>query len=212
MKQFFLLGVFVVLAVFAMDGCIFDPDKDPPGTGDGDYKPLTSPENVMNNLVVSYRRREIQKYAEFLDKEFIFRFQDGDEPPELGREFWTHDEDSTGTEALFNSPSVSDISVDLTYGAAEEAEELGMEGTMKIRVTPMKLTVDDVDGTTFLVEGDIQDMFFRNGEGADSTSWTLIEWRDSPGAGGVGAPGVHTLAEDGNVVHVSWGELLGLRR
>ena len=213
MKKFLLIGIFSVVALVAMKGCIFDPDKGDPVDRRGDYKPLTSPENVMNNLIVSYRRREIEKYAEFLDKEFIFRFQDGDEPPDLGRNFWTHDEDSTGTAALFSSAAVQDIFIDLTYRDAEEATEVGFdEGTMKIRVTPMKLTVDDVNGTTYLVEGDIQDMFFRHGDGADSTIWSLIEWRDIPGGGGVGAPGVQTLAEDGAVQQMSWGELLKTRR
>ncbi len=207
MKKIFLLSFLAVVALVAVKGCIFDPDKGGPDTGGGDYLPLTSPENVMNNLIVSYRRREIEKYAEILNKEFIFRFQDGDAPPELGREFWTHDEDSTGTAALFNSPAVSGIFIDLTYRDAEPATEVDLLGTMKIRVTPMKLTVDDVGGTTYLVEGDIQDMFFTRGEGADSTTWSLLEWRDIPGSGGVGAPGVYDLAEDGNVQPVTWGEL-----
>ncbi len=176
----------------------------PPPPMSADYRVPASPENVMNNLIVSYRRREIETYAELLHRNFVFRFQDGDAPPELGREFWTHDEDSTGTAALFYSPQVATIFIDLTYRDAEPALEPELEGAMKIRVSPMKMTVDDVTGTTYLVEGDIQDMFFVRGDGADSTRWYLIEWRDIRG-GGAGKP----LADAAGVaVKLStWGKL-----
>lgn len=182
------VGVVLLLAIIlsACDGgfhpvCDHCRWVDPP-----EYRPRNSPEAVVNNLVVSYRRREIEKYAELLHKEFIFRFQDGDEPPDLGRQFWTHDEDSTGTAALFQSHLVTDIFIDLTYRNAEPATEVDLVGTMKIRVTPMKLAVDVVDGAVYLAEGDIQDLFFERGEAADSTNWYLIEWRDIPGGGGIG--------------------------
>ncbi len=164
-----------------------------------------TPEQVLNNLIVSYGRRDIEEYASLLHPDFIFRFQDGDAPADLGREYWNATEDSTGTDALFNSPEVTGIYIDLTYRDAEPATEVDLLGTMKIRVTPMKLTVDDRSGWTWLVEGDIQDFFFVRGEGADSLCWYIKEWRDIPGYGGVGSPedGVHAVA----VESMSWGSL-----
>jgi hypothetical protein len=185
-------------------GCTKQPTCPPPPP-EVSYKPLTSPENALYNLISSYRRREIEKYTEFLHKEFIFRFQDGDAPSGLGREFWTHDEDSTGTAALFNSLEVTDIFIDLTYRNAEPATEVDLVGTMKIRVTPMKLAVDDVTGTTYLAEGDIQDLFFERGEAADSTNWYLIEWRDLPGGGGIGKAVAEPLIP--TVEKTTWGKL-----
>ena len=104
------------------------------------------------------------------------------------------------------------IEIDLTYGDAEPATEIELLDTMKIRVNPTKLVVDDRNGFTYVVDGDIQDMFFRANE--DSTRWTLLEWRDIPSGGGVGAPGRGSqplsgdAAPGGNTRHVSWGELI----
>jgi hypothetical protein len=177
--------------------------------GDETTKPLPgenwsndSPEEVVATLIDSYRRREIASYAPLLHPDFRFYFQDGDEPPDLGRDYWTAAEDSTGTAALFSSLQVSDIYIDLTYGAAVlDSLERSPDPVMKIRVTPMKLTVDDRSGTTYLVEGDIEDFFFVRGAGADSTSWYLYEWHDIRGGGGIGAPGVQDSATQTN----SWG-------
>lgn len=164
-----------------------------------------TPEEVLEALIESYQRRDIDQYAAILHPDFRFYFQDGDEPPELGRDYWTALEDSTGTEALFNSPSVSDISINLTYQDAEPAIELEMQGTMKIRVYPMSLIVNDTSGWTYFVEGDVQDMYFKQGTGANSANWYMIEWRDIPGGGGIGAPEDGVLADA--VEQWSWGKL-----
>ena len=80
------------------------PDiREPPPPNYGDYKEPTAPESLINNLQVSYRRREIEKYAQILAPEFRFRFQPIDQN-EIGKEFWTHDEDSVGTRALLTTP------------------------------------------------------------------------------------------------------------
>ena len=212
MKRFLQFAIFMAVTVTFLHGCLFKPDKVDPVENKGDYKELTSPENVLNNLIVSYQRREIEPYAKLLSRDYIFKFQPGDEPRDLDRGYWTFEEDSTGTNGLFSTPLVSKIEINLTYGAADTATEEEMpEGTMKIRVNPTNLTVDQTDGVTQVVDGDIQDMFFRRGTGADSTRWYLFEWRDIPGGGGVGAPGrrePQTLEDGRKVRHVTWGELL----
>jgi hypothetical protein len=145
------------------------------------YRPLTTPANLVWNLQAAYNRKEFEPYLDLLAPEFIFKLQPGDALPGLGRDYWTFSEDSLGTLSLLTTGFVSQVEVDLTYGAAEPATEPGLVGTMKVRIEPTYLAVHDVGGETFIVNGDIQHMFFRRGEGGNSDRWYMVEWRDMPG-------------------------------
>ena len=151
----------------------------PPVTG---YLTPTSPENLINNLQESYLAREIEEYAKLLAPEYIFKVQPQD-VAELG-DFFTRDRDSTGTAALFNSPIVSAIRIALTHGAATAPTDTAFAaGIMAIRIQPTFLEVDETTGTTWQVDGDIQDLFFRRGnptDGENPDHWVIIEWRDLP--------------------------------
>ncbi len=150
------------------------------------YLPQTSPEYVLENLAASYERHEIEEYAKLLDPTFIFKFQQADIPPGLLREYWNRDEDSTGTGALFNTDEVSSIHVDLGAFTVVDDDRLAEPGAKRIRLTHVKLEVEQVNGVTLLVQGDIQDMYFRKGRveaGTDSTKWYLFEWSDLRGEG-----------------------------
>jgi hypothetical protein len=184
------IGVLVVLAGLAWgcgedptcgDCCSGDCPHPPPG-----YLPQTSPENVLNNLHASYVRREIEEYAKLLAPDFRFYFQEADIPAGLPREYWNRDEDSTGTGALLSSSEVSSINLDLGTFAVEDAGRPDEPGAKRIRLTHVNLEVEQFNGTTLLVLGDIQDMYFRRGNvaaGTDSTKWYLVEWRDVGGGG-----------------------------
>ena len=140
----------VLAVVLACSGC--DHSLGPTVDHDGGYLAPTSPENVLHNLQLSYERREIERYAGLLHREFIFRFPDGDEPEELGREFWTHDEDFTGVDELFASSRVTGIELDLVPADAAPATEVDLIGTMKIRLERMRLAVHDVNGTRAAID------------------------------------------------------------
>ncbi len=106
---------------------------------------------------------------------------------------------------LFKSTLVQSISVDLQHGAPTVPTEAGMPpGSLELRLSPIRLEVDQRDGVHWVVEGDIQDMFFRKGmaeAGEDTTRWYLFEWRDLPGRGlkpGAVAPAIHAA---------TWGKL-----
>ncbi len=75
--------------------------------------------------------------------------------------------------------------MDLGAFATEDANRSAMRpGAKRIRLTHAKLEVEQIDGVTLLVEGDIQDMYFRRGSveaGTDSTKWYLFEWHDLRG-------------------------------
>jgi len=148
------------------------------------YEPLTAPENLLDNLQESYKRREIQHYAELLAPEFRFYFQPLDAATH--GEYWNRDQDSTGTDAFFRTNLVSTILIELVYGPSEVPTEAGFDPDVrKIRINQVQLEVDQTDGTTLLVT-DLQDMYFRPGRaaaGEDTTRWYLLEWRDLPSAG-----------------------------
>ncbi len=212
MKRLLPFAVLAAALGFALHGCIFSPSTVPPKGTQDPYAANVSPDSVVYNLANSYKRKEIKPYAQLLSRDYIFRFQSGDVPPELGRDFWTHDEDSTGTEHLFNSTLVQSIKINLEHGAATVPTEIGMpEGSLKLRLSPIDLEVDQTDGTTWVVQGDIQDMFFRKGmveAGEDTTRWYLFEWRDIPGAGTAPSGGLQPKSSDPDTRYVTMGELL----
>ncbi len=218
MKRALRFLVIAAVAGIFIKGCIFSPTTKPPVEIKA-YKAATTPENVAFNLQNAYARKDIEAYGKLMAPEFRFYFQEADVPAELGRDYWVHDEDSTHTDILFRTPEVNSISITLTYGAATVPTELDKPaGSMKIHVTA-HLDVDDVNGTTYVVDGDFEDMYFRKGlmENADedTTLWYLFEWHDIKNPGGTGAAPTGGLSPagavsdvSGGVQTVSWGELL----
>jgi len=204
----------VGLAALTLAGCIFSPKTEEPAAPRNEYAALTAPESLVVNLQVSYRRKDIKKYAELLATDFEFKFQEVDQT-ENGVS-WTRDQDSTGTDGLFRTPLVSTISIQLTHLPAEDPSELGFDDDVKkIRINFVQLEVEQTDGTTLLVT-DLQDMYFRPGRealGEDPDRWYLLEWRDlSPGPAAprvtpLGAGVGTTAAEDGSTRPTSWGAL-----
>ena len=49
--------------------------EDGAGAAPYEYRPLTTPDALIHNLEVSYRLRDIEKYAELFAPEFVFWFQ-----------------------------------------------------------------------------------------------------------------------------------------
>ena len=143
------------------------------------YCPPTTPEILINNLQVSYRRREIEEYAKLLAPEFIFKFQPID-PDTIGKEFWTHDDDSVCTQAFLESPEVAEIRISLLFSGRDTTWNFPGTplDTLKIRILTANLEVDQTDDITWVVT-DQQDMFFRLGKlenGEDPSHWFLYEW------------------------------------
>jgi len=211
-RNVIILGVAVFSGCMLLSGCIFDPKKviNPPAKGV--YSEPTAPESLITNLQVSYRTREIEHYAEILAPEFIFNFQPID-ANEIGTNFWTHDQDSTGTRALLTTNEVSEIRINLIYGARDTT--INFPGTpldsLKIRIITTDLQVDQTDGTTWVVT-DQQDMYFRKGietNGENPNYWWLYEWDDLPSL--AGAPGVRPLSTGVPTTPdrtTTWGNLL----
>jgi len=147
------------------------------------YVSPTVPENLLYNLQVSYRNREIEHYAQLLAPELIFQFQPID-ANDIGTQFWTRDQDSKGTRALLTTTLVSEIRINLTYSGRDTT--INFPGTpldsLKIRIITTDLQVDQTDGITWVVT-DQQDLFFRKGLPAKAENpnyWWIYEWDDLP--------------------------------
>jgi len=201
----------ILLGVAVLSGCIFSPDIKNPGDPHDPYSQPTAPESLITNLQASYRNREIERYAAILAPEFTFKFQPID-ANDIGTPFWTREQDSTGTKALLTTTEVSDIRINLIYGARDTSVNFPGSplDSLKIRIITTDLQVDQTDGTTWVVT-DQQDMFFRKGietNGEDPTHWWLYEWDDLPT---LAAPGVRPLSAGTSASQVlasSWGALL----
>ena len=158
------------------------------------YSLPTAPESLIANLQMSYQAREIEHYAELLAPEFKFKFQPAD-ANEIGTPFWTHDQDSTGTRALLTTTVVSDIRIQLTHGSRDSSVDIAPPvDSLKIRIVATDLQVDQMDGTTWVVD-DQQDLYFRKGKpslGEDANRWFVYEWDDLPSVRSPGLPGETT--------------------
>ncbi|HEX7878651.1 MAG TPA: hypothetical protein VF720_04545 [Candidatus Eisenbacteria bacterium] len=186
--------LFGALALTGTYGCteIDDGPQDP-----GRYEPQTSEDNVINNLQVAYRQRQIGKYAELLASDFQFYF-DPKTRGQLGIEFWSRTTDSLQTEVLFNSSDVTSIKIELTWpkrSASGAGYLTPREGWTKLFLTDVFLDVDvQTPGqpvTTLRVEDQTQRFYFRKGRtyppsGPADTLMYLVEWRDE---GDPDAPG-----------------------
>jgi hypothetical protein len=171
----------------------------------GFYSIPTAPESLINNIQVSYRQREIGGYAKTLAPEFKFQFQPIDANV-IGKQFWTHDEDSTGTRALLRTTEVSEIRINLYYQKRDTLDVSAPIDSLKIRIVTTDLQVDQTDGTTWVVT-DQQDMFFRKGLaalGENPNYWWLYEWDDLPS---VYSPRSEFTSHTMGVGLTTWGKL-----
>jgi hypothetical protein len=130
-----LLCLLPLLSLLAVSGCILSPEKDPdPPDPTDNFKPLTTKENVLYNLVQSYKFADIEKYQELLHLDYIWRNQDSDiAAGKVPSEFFTRDQDIQGTHGLFKAflgthpdPSVEVDGIELTIqpGAWQEITEV----------------------------------------------------------------------------------------
>ena len=68
--------VIAALAVLGLSGCPFTPDQDddnhkPPPV---QFRPRTSPENLLENLKAAYQERNVDEYDSLLADDFDFIF------------------------------------------------------------------------------------------------------------------------------------------
>ena len=183
-RAIFLLSIAVLLA-----SCDEDPVE--PGPIQSHYASPTAPESLITNLQLSYRQREINEYVKLLAPEFIFKFQPLD-ANDIGTQFWTRAQDSTGTRALLTTTLVSDIHLNLIGGGWDlSIDSSDPVDSVRVPIITTELQIDQTDGITWFVT-DQQDFFFRQGKaenGENPAHWLIYEWDDLPT---LGAPGIST--------------------
>lgn len=212
----------MVAALFFTAGILSGCGDDDKGTAPEIeiYKPQTSVENVLDNLVEAYERREMLEYEKLFDPmnfHFVFSVQDTEENPDLPEEYDFLD-DQASTKSMFEDEDVESITVDYQIGAPVLATEgdLGSHdfpaGTMKVTVSEVYLTVEartegSGESTFYEVEGD-QAIFFLHPHPTKRVNglpvWYVVEWRDV-------TIGRVTLSEFGNTdmmtITTSWGTI-----
>ena len=187
-----LLSAFVVGLGLAGGGCqggddcrVFGKCADP-----GEYiSPRLQASDVLKNLQLAYKQRNITEYARLLADDFTFCFDPATRPENVP-ECWDRAADSTATGRLFAAMDVSDIRIVLTYGSDVPVSEPGREKWRFIRITDTFLEIDKVPATgeviTFRVDGDVQDFYLRKGRSPADTlaasptsrEWFLVAWYD----------------------------------
>lgn len=146
----------------------------------GDYSVI---ENLVEDLQTSWVRREVDRYADLLSEDFVFVFQE-DDADGFPEGYWNKGDDVLAVKRIFESPQVTAIRMQLTYGqpVANQTTKIHDENATLITVTNTFLDVD-LDGgeTTLRVHGDTQLFFFQMGDeaqGEDPSRWYLVEWQD----------------------------------
>ena len=188
----------VVVLALVMTGCSKstggNPDPDP-------YLARTSPDNVLNNFQVAWRKKDIGRYSQLLAEDYRFYFDNQTRMDKGLPPFWTAAQESTQVGKLFNSQRVSDIYISLKWpiGAAHPAVEPGRENWVYLDVLDVSLDVDlaptdqNPEGITYRVDGQKQRYYFRRGKtepaAPGDTLFYLTEWQDF-GAGYLSSTGV----------------------
>ena len=100
-KAVVLPAVFTVLFFLLITGCEEEKRFFSPAGGDGGdtFKSLTNKEDVVFNLLLSYKKKDIIHFEELLHDDYIWYFQEGDVPGDGPS--WTKDDDVQATGNMF---------------------------------------------------------------------------------------------------------------
>jgi len=164
---------------------LIDPVPEPPNPAYANT--LSHPDSLINNLQLSYARREIQPYTNLLSSDFQFHFspQDADGIPDG---IWNRAADSTGTANLFSSIAVTKITLNLAW-FPPAPDQLRGETVQFVEVIFTDLKVDLFGGSaTRQVSGDRQLFYFiqgRESRGEDPARLYLFDWTDLGSSDGI---------------------------
>lgn len=199
MKRILLLAL-VGFIVVGFNSCILDPKEekpaDPPTTP---YKPLDEArDNVLFNLQKAYNERNLERYDELLDADFVFFFSNTDVTNgNVLVDQWARAREIGANRNLFDptfsKPGLepaSDIDCTLTYAAGEDkwvqvtpADQIKYpDETWYEKIVTYSLTVKS--GDRDFVGNNIQASFTVRWA-KDQTGkeyWRIIIWRDDTGS------------------------------
>ena len=208
MRNTWLLPVLVMLVAAPMFSCNHDdPFVDPPPKSG--YKPLNGPrDNVLFNLQKIYNERDIDRYDELLDDNFVFYFSGYDvEGGLVVNPIWSRASDFCATKNMFDpnfsKPDVGpvgNIQLALSYPTGDDKwtpitppeNHVTYAGeTWYEKVVTYCLTV--TAGDQQFIGCDLNaSIVVRKAtvEGFPNTIWRIVVWRDDTGAR-LGVPPVY---------------------
>ena len=184
-------GVGVALAGLMLSiGCSDDETITPP---DPVEDPRKSIAGALQELKVAYEARDLDRYSALFNSDFVFVFDPTDvlENPDLPQN-WDWSAEHNATRNMFEADLVERIQVDFIVGtpALPDTHDVGTrefpEGTMKVLVTEVELSVDSRDpaggeNIIYRCNGD-QAMFFLYPDTLEVVdgvpAWKIFEWRD----------------------------------
>jgi hypothetical protein len=199
MKRIAALALAGVIA-FGLNSCILNPDENPPpDKPPSQYKCLevTCPrDNVLINLQSAYNDRNIKRYDELLDADFIFYFSAADiQNGVVNAEYWSRAAEINANKNMFDpnysNPAqepVQDIDLSLVYPAGDDqwtqvdADPVKYPGEKWHRkIVTYNLTVQ--------LSGDFQyqglnkqaEFTVRAATVESKQVWRIVVWRDDTG-------------------------------
>jgi hypothetical protein len=185
----------VGISILAFNSCILDPKEKDDGGGPPpvSYKPLDGErDNVLFKLVKSYKERNIDRYDELLDVDFIFHFSAADfRDGNVSAEYWDRAAEIGSAGNMFDPnyqgprEPVSNIDLDLSYSPGDdrwiqvtpEDQEKYPDETWYEKTVRYTLTVQS--GDISYQGNNLQASFLVRWAEVDGKEyWRIIAWRD----------------------------------
>jgi hypothetical protein len=193
-RVFYILVIGLLMPAFG--SCIFAPKEKPvePGTGSGgSYLPLDdvdAPDNLLENLELSYNQRNFGEFVKLMDNSGEFTFFLGPQDIKPGKDQWGIGEELGKTQAMFDRdppagrPRASNIELDLIFGDEPwqpEDSPAHPDETWYSKPVEYVLVVQ-VAQTTFTQNKSVFALFTARFIDVDGTpTWQIVKWHDDVG-------------------------------
>jgi hypothetical protein len=175
-----ILRIAAVAAFCLAGGCSnpFSPPNIGPH-GSAPIKPLTSPENVLDNLVYAYEHRDYDAYESLIDPDFVFVYFDPDRVEGIETVIVPRDGPSGDLERTRRLLRVFDeIRIPAFRITESSVDSSGSQALQKRRVA-FQLTLRDLDGDfnfeAYEASGDAMFWLVRS---SSNGLWHIVRWED----------------------------------
>jgi hypothetical protein len=197
MKKIAVL-VLIGFVVLGLNSCILDPKKDDPGDQPPpSYRDLQLRDDVFFNLQQAYNNRNLERYEELLDDDFIFFFSNTDvQSGAVQYAQWERAAEVNATRNLFDpnftKPGLepaSSINLRLDYAAGEDKwvevtppDPIANPEKWYEKIVKYSLTVKSgvIDYVGYDIQASFVVRYATDSEGKQY--WRIIMWRDETGS------------------------------
>jgi len=171
----------LVLTVLAADCSCSNPFS-PPNVGPSGGIPienLTSPDNVLKNLVYAYEQRDFDIYEQLIDFDFVFVYFDPERLEGIETVLVPRDGPSGDLERTRRLFRVFDEIRLPVFNITESSADSTAEPPLQLRRVAFQLTVRDLDGDfgfeSFEASGDA---LFSIAQSPTDGLWRVLRWDD----------------------------------